>query len=86
MNYLYWDLGNIGPENVIEVTLDKQANVILLNTINYSNYKHGRKYTYYGGLAKVSPIRLSPKNFDHWYVVVDLGGYSGKVRASVNVY
>ncbi len=82
MNFLHYDL-QLGQGEAVEVTLDKQANVRLLDDINFSNYKRGQRHTYYGGLAKVSPIHLKPPNPGHWHLVIDLGGYAGTVNASV---
>ena len=82
MNYLHYDL-TLAADEVVEVTLDKQANVRLLDTMNYSSYQRGQQHTYYGGLAKVSPLRLRPPHAGRWHLVIDLGGYAGTVQASV---
>lgn len=83
MNYLHYDL-DLAAGDVVEVTLDKQANVRLLDEINFSNYRSGAHHTYHGGgLAKQSPVRLAPPHAGRWYLVIDLGGYPGTVRASV---
>lgn len=82
MNYLHYDL-NCTSGDVVEVTLDKQANVRLLDEINFGKYKRGAKHSYHGGLAKTSPFRLAVPRPGHWHLVVDLGGYAGTVRASV---
>jgi hypothetical protein len=85
MNYLHYDL-NLGPGEVVEVALDKQANVRLLDDANFSSYKHGSRHTYIGGLAKQSPVRLTAPRAGHWHLVIDLGGYAGSVRASVQTH
>ncbi len=82
MNYLHYDL-HLEVGEAIDVTLDKQANVRLLDESNYQKYKRGDKHSYHGGLAKRSPVHLKPPRAGHWHLVVDLGGYSGQVRASV---
>ena len=82
MNYLHYDLHLQSGESV-EVTLDKQANVRLLDDSNYSMYRRGEQHRYYGGLATRSPVRLTPPRAGHWHLVVDLGGYAGTVKASV---
>jgi len=84
MNYLHSEF-TLGLDDAVEVTLDKQANVRLMDDRNFSLYKRGEKHTYFGGLAKTSPIRLSPPHAGHWNVVIDLGGYSGTVGSSVRV-
>lgn len=82
MNYIHYDL-TLRAGDVVEVTLDRQANVRLLDASNYSSYKKGDKHSYHGGLAKTSPIRIAAPHAGHWHLVVDLGGYAGTVRASV---
>jgi hypothetical protein len=82
MNYLHYDL-QLGPNDVVEVTLDKQANVRLLDGANYSRYRRGERHSYYGGLAEASPVRLAAPHAGQWHLVIDLGGYSGTVKASV---
>lgn len=82
MNFLNYDL-QLDANDVVEVTIDRQANVRLLDEINFLNYRNGERHTYYGGLAKVSPVHLRPPHAGHWHLVIDLGGYAGVVRASV---
>ena len=84
MNFLNYDL-QLSSGDVVEVTLDKQANVRLLDDTNYSYYQRGERHTYYGGLATKSPTHLRPPHSGHWHVVIDLGGYAGTVNASVRV-
>ncbi len=82
MNFLHQEF-DAGPTDVIEVTLDGQANVMLLDPSNYAFYRQGQRFRYYGGHAKTSSFRLIPPEQGHWHVVVDLGGYAGRVRAGV---
>lgn len=84
MNYLHYEF-DAGPDDVVEVALDRQANVLLLDDSNYDSYRDGRSFRYHGGHAERSPIRLVPPRFTHWHVVVDLGGGAGRVRAGVRV-
>jgi hypothetical protein len=82
MNFLHYEL-DLSRGDTVEVMLDKQANVRLLDPINYSSYQRGEKHRYYGGLSKVSPLKLQAPYAGHWHLVIDLGGYAGTVRASV---
>lgn len=81
MKYLHWEF-NTKPGAMIEVELDRQANVLLLDSANYARYRRGADYRYRGGLAKISPIQLSVPHAGSWHVVVDLGGHAGQVAAS----
>ena len=84
MNFLHYEF-DLSANDVVEVTLDKQANVRLLDNTNFSLYKKGKRHRYHGGLAKTSPVRMSAPYAGHWHVVIDLGGYAGTVRASARV-
>jgi hypothetical protein len=82
MNHLVSTI-NASANTIVEVTLTSQANVLLMSPSNYHSYRSGRRCTYHGGLAKVSPCRIAVPHAGTWHVVVDLGGYSGHVSASV---
>ena len=84
MNFLHYEL-TLDINDVVVVGLDRQANVRLLDETNYSRYKRGDQHTYHGGLAKTSPARVKAPRAGKWHLVVDLGGFPGTVRASVNV-
>ena len=75
----------LGPEDIVEVSLDGPANVMLLDTCNFESYRRGESFKYHGGLAKASPIRVTPPHQGKWHVVIDLGGFSAKVRAGIRV-
>lgn len=85
MNYLHFDLGQVKSGQIVEVTLTSGANVRLMTSSEFSNYKNGRGHRYIGGLAKQSPLRLQIPNSGRWYVVVDMQGLRGSTNASVRV-
>jgi len=84
MNFLHYEF-DLSANDVVEVTLNKQASVRLLDNSNFNAHRDGRQRHYNGGLAKSSPIRLAAPHSGHWHVVVDLGGYAGTVGASARV-
>jgi hypothetical protein len=84
MNFLHTDF-SIGPRDMVVVTLDAQANVMLMDDQSYAGYQRGLSFEYVGGWAPRTPVRLSPPCYGHWHVVVDLGGRAGQVRAGVRV-
>lgn len=85
MQYQFYDLGNVDKGKIVEVTLRYAANVRIMDSSNYSSFKSGRRYRYIGGYVKRSPYKATIPNNGHWYVVVDLGGYVGKVSSTVRV-
>lgn len=86
MKYQYFDLGTLDQGTVVEVRLEgNMANVRLLDSLNFSNYKNERMYKFTGLLAKESPVFLTVPRDDHWYVVVDLRELAGTVNSEVCV-
>ncbi len=77
----------VGPDDLIEVTLNNSANVLLLDAENYEHYRNNRSYRYAkGGYVERSPFRLRAPSHGIWHLVVDLGGGPGRVRAWVRVF
>jgi len=61
--------------STIVVTLDKAANVRLMNSTNFNSYRNGRSHRYVGGgLVKTSPYRIVVPSSGSWYLTVDLMG------------
>ncbi|WP_022673352.1 DUF1883 domain-containing protein [Novosphingopyxis baekryungensis] len=85
MNFLQYDLGHRSAGEVVEVTLTRGANVRLMTSSEFSNYKNGRRHRFIGGLAKRSPINLQIPSSGRWIVAVDMQGLQGSTNASVRV-
>ena len=86
MQFLHNDLGHLRGGEVVEVTLDKAANVKLMDSGDFSGYRSGRRHSYYGGYITKSPYRVTVPDSGNWHLTVDLGGYAGSVRAGVRVF
>lgn len=84
-DFVHYDLGHLGAGAVVEVELASRANVQLVDSTNFQNYRNGRGFNYYGGEAITSPVRIEVPHAAHWHVVLDLGGYPGTIRSSVHV-
>jgi len=81
MQFLHYDVQLSSGESV-RVDLDRQANVRLMDDYNFRRFQRGESCSFYGGGALKSPIFLQAPTSGSWHVVVDLGGYSGSVRAA----
>ena len=85
-DFIHSDLGFRHNGDMVEVTLSgSAANVRLLDSSNFSNYRNGRQHRYHGGLARESPVRIPIPHSGIWYVVVDMQGLVGNVNASTRV-
>ena len=85
MNFLHNDLGILDGDEVVEVSLSNAANVKLMDSSNFNNFRNGNRHEYFGGHVKQSPFRLPVPRSGHWHLAIDLGGYSGNVRAGIRV-
>jgi hypothetical protein len=85
MNYSVYDLKQRKAGEVVEIQLSAGANVLLLDSSNYSAFKAERQHHYYGGLAKRTPVQLQIPRNGHWYVVIHMAGLRGSVRHSMRI-
>ena len=86
MKFTHYNLGYQPRGTTIEITLrGSAANVQLLDSSNFQNYRSGRQYKYSGGLAHRSPVQLVVPRNGHWHVTVDLQGLRGQVRSSIRI-
>ena len=81
MRYAYKELGEqpAGSTAVVKWS-GSAASVLLLDPVNFSKYQYcdGRPFFYdAGGHYRRPPARLSIPQKGRWYVVIDLGAYSG---------
>ncbi|PKG68294.1 MULTISPECIES: DUF1883 domain-containing protein [Pseudoalteromonas] len=85
MQFIHNDLGQRTRGEIVQVTLTSGANVRLMDSPNFNNYKNGRRHKYIGGLVKQSPYRMQIPSSGHWHVAVDTQGLRNGTRASVQV-
>lgn len=84
MKFTHYDVGRKTGGELIEVTLQgSAANVRLMDSFNFNNYRNGRNHRYQGGLVKRSPYRFQVPRAGHWHVTVDMAGLKGTVRSSI---
>lgn len=87
MRFQYYDLGQLSAGRIVEVTLvGSAANVRLMDSTNFSNFKRGQQHRCIGHLVTRSPYRIRVPSSGRWYVTVDLNGLrSRSVRSSARV-
>jgi hypothetical protein len=86
MQHQHYDLGQQPEGAVVEVAVDSRVNVRLMDDAEYRTYASGRgRYSYQGGQALRSPLRLPIPRPGRWHVAIDLGGASGSFKAGVAV-
>jgi len=85
MNFLNYEVWTQAGD-VIQVFLTgNAANVLVLDEMNFQNYRSGKSFRYAGGYFTQSPALIKPPSAGHWHVVVDLGGGAGTVNAEVRI-
>ena len=86
MNFTHYPLDHLTSGQIVEVTLlGSAANVRLMDSSNFQNYKNARQHRYHGGLVKQSPFRLQVPRSGQWHITVDMEGLRGTVRSSIRV-
>ena len=87
MPFLHRNFSNLPEGSVVEVVLDKQANVLLMTDARFNAYRNGGDFTglgCYGGWYVQTPVRITVPHAGRWNVAVDLGNTEGQLRASIN--
>lgn len=87
MRFAYQDLGEQPEGQTVRVGLKgNAANVLLMDAANFAAYRAREPFFYEaGGRFYNSPAEMTIPFDGRWFVVVDLGGYSGRVTASVEL-
>lgn len=85
MQFIKHDLGQRSGGEVAEVSITGAANVRLLDSENFRKFRYGRRHEYIGGHYKAPTVSLRIPRAGRWYVVVDLGGYAGKVGSAARI-
>jgi hypothetical protein len=86
MEHLVVDLGQLSRGTVVELHLKgSEANVWLMDSSTYSQYKRDKSVRAIGGHTRRSPVRLATNRSGHWYAVADLGGYPGRIGLNARV-
>lgn len=84
MRFAHHDMGHLKGGTVLEVTLrGNAANVRVMDSVNFSNYRNCRRHRYYGGLMTRSPAHIAVPHSGHWHVAVDFQGLGGATRSTV---
>ncbi|CBJ83083.1 hypothetical protein XBJ2_2000001 [Xenorhabdus bovienii str. Jollieti] len=72
--------------NVVSVQCSHQINVLVMDDNQYSNYRNGRQYRYYGGFYKQFPANIIPPHSGYWNVVLAMPpGYSANIKHTISV-
>ena len=83
MSYLHYTV-DAAAESTIRVNIVGQARVRLMDQLNYFKYKRGKACESVSeGVADNSPVMLKPPYKGQWHIIVDTGGKSGDIKASV---
>jgi hypothetical protein len=85
MNFVKYDLGQLGGGEVANVTVRERANVLLMDQHNFTRYQLHQSYNCYGGQALRTLVPLKVPRAGHWYVVLDLGGATGTIHSSLTL-
>lgn len=72
--------------DVVVVNSDTQCNVMLTDDLNFSTYKRGGRFTYYGGFFERFPVRIAAPHAGNWNITIDVGeGYRANIRYNIGI-
>ena len=69
---------------VVRVDCDRQCNVMVMKDGDYSNYRRGGRFHYFGGFYRQFPTAIGVPETGDWNVVIDLGGGAANIRYGIS--
>jgi Domain of unknown function (DUF1883) len=86
MRFAYVNLGEqAAGTQVIARLHGSSANVLLLDEENFARYRANLPFVYTGGMRWRTPVELTVPEDGNWFVVLDHGGFRGRVHGHVEV-
>ncbi|MBU1370401.1 MAG: DUF1883 domain-containing protein [Bacteroidetes bacterium] len=70
--------------DVVHLDCDTQCNFMITDDLNFSSYKRGGKFSYYGGHFDRFPAKITVPRSGYWNVTIDLGGGSASIRYNLS--
>ncbi len=84
MNFIH-SREHLNRGDIVELDCDTQCNFMLTDDSNFSSYKRGGRFTYYGGHFKMFPAQIAAPESGFWNITIDLGGASADIRYAIRV-
>ncbi|AWE08884.1 DUF1883 domain-containing protein [Lysinibacillus sp. 2017] len=69
----------------VRVTLNRPANVKFMSDSNFSNYRNGRKHSYFYGQVINNTVIIPASSTGMWNITIDLGLAGGSIRHSIEI-
>jgi hypothetical protein len=74
----------LAKNDIVVVHCSHQCNVYLMDNANFAAYRQRGKFTFFGGFAKLFPVRMPVPSSGHWNVVIDLGGRQAEIQHTIS--
>jgi hypothetical protein len=69
--------------DVVIVDFDTQCNVMVMDDINFRNFKSGRKFEYHGGFYDKRPAQIKVPRTGNWNIYID-GWGTGQLKYEIS--
>lgn len=70
--------------DVVRLDCDTQCNFMLTTDTQFSSYRRGGRFQYYGGHFRYFPAQICVPHSDNWNVIIDLGGGRANIRYNLS--
>ncbi len=71
--------------DVVVLDCDTQCNFLLTDDSNFSSYRRGEGFSYFGGRFKYFPAKIVTPRSGYWNITLDLGGGRAHIRYGFRV-
>jgi Domain of unknown function (DUF1883) len=71
--------------DIVRLDCDTQCNFMITTDTNFSSYRRGGRFHYYGGHYGYFPAQIVAPHSDGWNITIDLGGGSANIRYNISI-
>jgi len=84
MNFIH-SPEHLNSGDVVRLECDTQCNFMLTSDSDFSYFRRGSRFTYYGGKFEYFPARITVPYSGCWNITIDLGRGSANIRYNLSV-
>ena len=75
---------HLNQGDVVRLDCDTQCNFMITDDSNFSRFKQGGQFEYFGGKATHFPATITVPRTGYWNVTIDLGGGNANIRYNLS--
>ena len=84
MNFIH-SRDHLSAGDTVRLDCNTQCNFMITTDSEFSSYRRGGPFRYFGGHFKMFPAFISVPHSDNWNITIDLGGGAANINYNLSV-